>query len=457
MRSVVVAVLSVGLALSAAVSVPARAQAADAFTDIAGSPFRTDIEWALERGITSGCTATRFCPTATVTREQVASFLDRMFSFSTTSRDYYADDEGSQHEAAINRVAAAGVTGGCAAGRYCPGGVVTREQMASFISRAARLIGGAGLDHFTDDDASPHEADIDRVAEAGITGGCRPGRFCPAGVVTREQMVAFLHRIVDPVASPPGGATVIVGAGDIASCGSRADEATAQLLDSIAGTVFTAGDNVYADGTAAEFQQCYGPSWGRHRARTRPAPGNHDYHVSGATGYYGYFGETAGPSGRGYYAYDVGEWRVYSLNSEIVSAAQVDWLRSDLAANPSACVAAYWHHPRWATTDKNGSHGSSEFAEPLWDALADAGAELVINGHSHHYERLAPIRGMTEVVVGTGGVGLTDFGTPIAESLVRNSATHGVLKVTLLPGGFSAQFLPAGGGTFTDAFSASCH
>lgn len=457
MRSVVVALLSVGLAVSGSVSAPAPAVAAEAFTDIAGSPFRADIEWALERGITGGCTATRFCPTATVTRAQLASFLDRMFSFSSTPRDHFVDDEGSQHEPAINRLAEAGVTGGCASGRYCPSGGVTREQMASFISRAARLTEGAGQNFFNDDDASPHEADIDRAAKAGITGGCRPARFCPTGLVTREQMVAFLHRIVDPVTPPAGGATVLVGAGDIASCNSRADEATALVLDSIAGTVFTAGDNVYSDGTAAEFQECYGPSWGRHSARTRPAPGNHDYHVSGAAAYYGYFGAAAGPAGRGYYAYDVGEWRVYSLNSEIVSVAQVEWLRTDLAANPSACVAAYWHHPRWATKDKNGSHGSSEFAEPLWDALADAGAELVINGHSHHYERLSPIRGVTEVVVGTGGAGLTDFGRPIAESLVRNSATHGVLEVTLSPGGFGARFVPVAGQSFTDSFGATCH
>lgn len=457
MRTVSVAIAAIGLGLASALVTMGPVQAAAPFTDIGASPFRTDIVWAFEQGITDGCSPTRFCPTAKVERDQMASFLDRMFGFPATARDFYGDDEGNQHESAINRVAAAGVTSGCDAGRYCPTAVVTREQMASFMVRAARLHAGAGLDFFHDDDDSSHEADIDRVAAAGITGGCGAGRFCPASAVTREQMVAFLHRINDPVSPPSGGATVLVGAGDIANCSTTTDEATARLLDGTAGTVFTAGDNVYADGTAAQFRDCYGPTWGRHRARTRPSPGNHDYHVSGASGYYDYFGAAAGPGRVGYYAYDVGAWRVYSLNSEVVSPTQVEWLRADLAANPSSCVAAYWHQPRWATEYPNGSHGANPASEPLWDALADAGAEIVVNGHSHHYERLAPIRGITEVVVGTGGTGLNGFGSPIAESRVRNSVAHGVLKLSLAPGSYSARFIPIAGQTFTDSFNGTCH
>ena len=258
-----------------------------------------------------------------------------------------------------------------------------------------------------------------------------------------------------PTAAPtpvPGGTYVLVGAGDIASCSNDGDEATAELLDTISGTVFTAGDNVYSDGTQSEFADCYDPSWGRHRTRTLPAPGNHDYHTSGAAGYFGYFGANAGPSGLGYYAYDLGAWRVYSLNSEVISAGQVDWLRADIAANPRSCIAAYWHHPRYSS----GQHGNDPDVQPFWDALVGAGAELVINGHDHDYERFAPIDGIREVVVGTGGAGLRGFGAPQPGSEVRNFDTNGVLQLSLSPTGYVGQFVPAGGGSFSDSFSGSC-
>ena len=152
-----------------------------------------------------------------------------------------------------------------------------------------------------------------------------------------------------------GGDPVFVGAGDIANCGHSNDEATAKLLDSIPGTVFTTGDNVYPDGTAAQFADCYAPTWGRHKDRTRPAPGNHDYHTAGAAGYFNYFGAAAGDPGKGYYSYNLGAWHIISLNSEVTSSAQEQWLRADLAANNSRCTLAYWHHPRFSS----GQHGNS--------------------------------------------------------------------------------------------------
>lgn len=275
--------------------------------------------------------------------------------------------------------------------------------------------------------------------------------FGPAGAASSSPQPT-------PTPTPPSGSqTVLVGAADIANCNTTTDEATAKLLDAIAGTVFTAGDNAYSDGTQANFDECYVPTWGRHKARTRPAPGNHDYHVSGATGYFGYWGALAGPSGLGYYAYTIGSWRVYSLNSEVVSTEQVDWLRADLAANPRACIVAYWHHPRLATPYANGTHGPEAAVEPLWDALADAGADLVINGHNHHYERFAPNRGITEVIVGTGGTPLVGFASTIASgSIVRQSTAHGVLRVNLGESGFQADFLPIEGQSFTDSFGAQC-
>lgn len=177
------------------------AAAATSFTDIAGSPFRADIEWLSARGITQGCAAGRFCPTGVVTREQMASFIVRMFELPSSAVDRFADDDASVHESAINALAAAGITGGCRADAFCPRSSVTREQMASFLARAAHLA-TSGSDHFLDDERSIHEGDINRAAAAGITGGCDRYRYCPRTVVTREQMAAFLHRVVVPKAPP---------------------------------------------------------------------------------------------------------------------------------------------------------------------------------------------------------------------------------------------------------------
>jgi hypothetical protein len=270
---------------------------------------------------------------------------------------------------------------------------------------------------------------------------------------------------VDP--PPPGTTNVLVGAGDIADCGSSGDEATAALLDAIAGIVFTAGDNAYDDGSAANFAQCYAGSWGRHKARTRPAPGNHDYHTAGAADYYAYFGATAGAAGQGYYSYDLGDWHIVSLNSNVdmrAGSPQETWLRADLAASTRTCTLAYWHHPRFSSGTQ---HGSSSSTSPLWQALYDVGAEIVVSGHEHNYERFAPqtpdgiaapLNGIREFVVGTGGTGhYDDLGTALPTSVVFNGTTFGVLKLTLGPGSYAWEFLPVAGETFTDSGSGSCH
>lgn len=166
------------------------------FRDLVGSKFYNDIIWLYEQGITSGCGDDRFCPNGTVTRGQMASFLARAFNLPSTGKDYFADDNANKHEANINRLAASGITTGCAAGRFCPDGLVTRAQMATFISKALEL-GWTSSDHFWDDDANKHESNINRFAEAGITSGCGDGRYCPDGLVTRGQMAAFLHRAFD--------------------------------------------------------------------------------------------------------------------------------------------------------------------------------------------------------------------------------------------------------------------
>jgi hypothetical protein len=263
--------------------------------------------------------------------------------------------------------------------------------------------------------------------------------------------------------SGPG--VVLVGAGDIADCASPGDEATALLLDSIPGTVFTAGDNVYSDGTAAEFAACYDPTWGRHRARTRSSPGNHDYNTSGASAYYAYFGDAAGPAGRGYYSYDLGAWHVISLNSEVsmsVGSAQEQWLRADLAASTAQCTIAYWHRPRFSS----GRHGSSTGPAPLWQALYDAGGDVILVGHDHNYQRFAPQtaagvrddeRGIRQFVIGTGGRDHYTFSTPIANTEAYNTDTHGVLKLTLYEGWYAWEFIPVAGGAYRDSGTGSCH
>ena len=175
---------------------PVPWQPSSTFTDTAGSPFIADIEWLVAAGITNGCGGGAFCPTAPVSREQMASFLRRALGLPAASTDYFWDDAGSAHQDDINRVAQAGIANGCGGGAFCPANLVTREQMASFLARALGLP-PAGVDYFWDDNGSMHEDAINRLAAAGITTGCAGGQYCPSASVTREQMAAFLHRAFD--------------------------------------------------------------------------------------------------------------------------------------------------------------------------------------------------------------------------------------------------------------------
>ncbi len=166
------------------------------FTDIDGNQFENDIIWLYDEGITGGCTTTLFCPSSNVLRDQMASFLDRALDLPPTAIDFFDDDDGNIHEGAINRLAAAGITGGCDVREYCPKASVKRDQMASFLVRAFKLPLTA-TDFFGDDEGNLHENQINALANSGITGGCGPGRYCPTNPVTRGQMAAFLHRASD--------------------------------------------------------------------------------------------------------------------------------------------------------------------------------------------------------------------------------------------------------------------
>ena len=248
-------------------------------------------------------------------------------------------------------------------------------------------------------------------------------------------------------------AQTVVAAGDVASCRSTGDEATAALVARIPGTVAVLGDSVYERGTAAELRGCY--SWRRFRGRTRAALGNHEYLTPGAAPARAYFRLPA----RGYYSYRLGSWLVVVLNSNCGPAGgcehgspQQVWLERTLAAHDGLCTLAYFHHPRWSS----GLHGSDRTLAALWDTLAAARADVALAGHDHHYERFAPIGGIRSFVVGTGGRSLYPVLRRLPASRVVNARTFGVLRLTLHDAGYDWRFVPAAGPPFADAGTSRC-
>jgi calcineurin-like phosphoesterase family protein len=273
-----------------------------------------------------------------------------------------------------------------------------------------------------------------------------------------------------PVASPVSADTAIVlTAGDVTSCKSTAARSTGELISARQGAVLALGDLAYPTGTADQFRNCYDPVWGSFKNRTYPVPGNHEYMTAGAAGYYAYFGAAAGDPTKGYYSYDLGRWHIVALNSNCdavggcdAGSPQEQWLRADLAKHPAACTLAYMHFPLYSS----GEHGNNPEVRPLWQALYDFNAELVLAGHDHDYERFAPQdangklnqnRGIRQFVVGTGGASHYHVGAPEPNSEIHNDTTFGVLELVLHPGGYDWTFLPAGDGTFADRGSGICH
>ncbi|MEU4395315.1 metallophosphoesterase [Kribbella sp. NPDC023855] len=266
-------------------------------------------------------------------------------------------------------------------------------------------------------------------------------------------------------------ATVVVAAaGDI--CGSACNQTRPVVENMNPTAVITAGDNAYDSGTLSEFNTKYHPQWGVFKSKTFPTPGNHEYYTSGANGYFDYFngvGQNTGRAGdrsKGYYSFDVGDWHFVALNSNIAktsTSTQVQWLRADLAASTKPCTAAYWHHSRFAA----GNYSDNTSVQPFFQALYDYKADLVISGHDHNYIRFAPskpdgtrdtVNGVRQLLIGTGGKGLYGSGgTTRATIEAKNYSTFGVGKLTLTATGYTADFVPVAGRTFTDTVQGTCH
>lgn len=289
-------------------------------------------------------------------------------------------------------------------------------------------------------------------------------------VITAALLISSCGGDGGPV-EPPGPlpAETILVAGNIATCGTTNDEATATLLESLSGTVFALGDNAFPDGSAVAYRDCYDPSWGRHKARTYAALGNHEYNLGNAAASFDYFGSRAGPRELGYYSLDLGNWHVVVLNvNDAVSfeegSAQDQWLQADLAANSKVCTIAFWHNPRFFSSNTLG-WTSNAFITALWERLYDAGVDLVVNGHQHHYERFPPMtptgspdeaRGIRQFNAGTGGES-TEMPVAIAQHSEVRSDAFGILRLTLDAGTYAWEFVPVVSGQFSDSGTGTCH
>ena len=295
---------------------------------------------------------------------------------------------------------------------------------------------------------------VARIDATGLIQAVGVGAVTIRGTVA-DDVAEQLITITDPV---------LVGTGDIGTCQSTNDEATALLLDSLAGLVFTAGDNDYSDATPAPtYGICFDSTWGRHLPRIRPTPGEDDRRNNSLDEYLAYFGAAAHPP-TGYYSYDLGAWHIVVLNATpAVDPAQLSWLIADLAANAAPCTVTIAHRPRFSS----GNAGSAGIQGAVFQALYDAGVELLVSGNDHDYERFSPQApdqtpdpdsGVVQFVVGSGGKSHGSINLPLElNSVVQNADTYGVLRLVLHPTSYDWRFFPVRGRTFTDAGSADCH
>ncbi len=279
-------------------------------------------------------------------------------------------------------------------------------------------------------------------------------------------LIALLSAASAPssVARQAGDSVSISAAGDIADCPGRLGSATARLLDELPGPILALGDLAYPKGARADFRDCYGPTWGRHRERTWPVPGNHDYYTRRGAPYYDYFGARAGRRGRGWYSFDLGSWHLVALNSNLkgtLAAEQLTWLEADLRTSQARCVLAYWHHSHFSS----GFHGDTRRMRAAFEILHRQGASLLLTGHDHHYERLAPLDGagrpnrfgIRVFVVGTGGAQPYPIDARRAHSEAVGTDLAGVLQLELAAERYAWEFRPVAGTSFEDRGGAPCN
>lgn len=363
----------------------------------------------------------------------------------------------------------------------------TSEVAITFMTETGRADGptlsippGQRRSVRVDDSLSTYEAGIDASVISGPNVVAERSVFTPAGAshdMTSGPGVALAEPPlpdVDPVVVAVGDAACDPGAGDFnggMGLGNQCRQmATSDLaISESASVVLMLGDAQYETGDYGAFLASYDPSWGRLRGTTHPVAGNHEYYFGSAPGYYSYFGSAAGDPAKGWYSFDLGSWHIIALNSNCGFIGGCDpgspqelWLRADLAAHPNSCTLAYWHHPRFSS----GMHGQDPSMDAFWRALHEGGAELVLNGHDHNYERFAPqtpdsvsdvASGIREFVIGTGGKDLRAKTFAPAHSEVFDYSTPGVLKLVLKPDGYEWEFKAIPGGVFTDVGNDSCH
>jgi hypothetical protein len=335
--------------------------------------------------------------------------------------------------------------------------------------------------------AAPTQTSV-ATSAASATAPADPTKTATPNPVVSPTVTSVSTFTASPIPSPTKttppnttGDPVIGAAGDIAcdptsssfnggngTSGSCRQKAVSDvMLNSNLTAVLALGDIQYEDGALTKYSQSYDPSWGRLKNITRPAVGNHEYLTAGASGYYTYFGTAAGDKTKGYYSYNLGEWHIIALNSNCsqvggcgAGAPQEQWLKADLAANPTMCTLVYFHHPRFSS----GQHGNNTSYDIFWKDLYAAGVELVLNGHDHIYERFAPQspsaaadpKGIQQFTVGTGGKNHTTIVAIQPNSVVRNTDTYGFLKLSLHATSYDWQFVPEPGKTFTDTGTRNC-
>ena len=337
-----------------------------------------------------------------------------------------------------------------------PAGYTIYRNGAAIATVAAAILS------YADTTVAPGTA-YEYQLDAFDSAGNHSAKSAKASITTAGSPSYPVIAAAGDIACDPGSSSFNFGSGTASSCHQK--YTSNSLVNAGFDAILPLGDSQYDSGDYNDYLASYDPTWGRVKSITHPTVGNHEYGTSGAAGYFQYFGAAAGDPTKGYYSYDLGAWHLIALNANIARDAtsdQITWLKSDLAASTKTCTLAYWHQPRWSS----GPHGSDASQAPLWDTLYAAGADVVLTGHDHDYERFAPqnttggadsTSGIREFVVGTGGATHYNPTSVKPNSEVRNGTQFGVLMLKLQASSYSWRFVPEAGGTFTDSGSTSCH